>query len=235
MSPTLCPARPTRCRPLATEGGDSTWITRSTAPMSMPSSRLEVATTAGSLPGLQRLLDVGALLPGHRPVVRPRDRELRAIVTVERRPVVGELVEPAAQPLGQPARVREHDRGLVLLDQVKHPLLDVRPDRPARHRVVAGRLAVRASGLCAVSRSLMSSTGTTTSSSIRFALAAAPPSPGRAPPRNAATTSGGRTVADSPIRCAAASSCRAARPAVPATAPGARRACCPRPRAPRRR
>ncbi len=49
-SPTLCPARPVRCSPLATDGGDSTWMTRSTAPMSMPSSRLEVATTAGSLP-----------------------------------------------------------------------------------------------------------------------------------------------------------------------------------------
>ena len=34
----------------ATLGGDSTWTTRSTAPMSMPSSRLEVATTAGSRP-----------------------------------------------------------------------------------------------------------------------------------------------------------------------------------------
>ncbi len=51
-SPTLCPARPVRCSPLATEGGDSTWMTRSTAPMSMPSSRLEVATTAGSVPAL---------------------------------------------------------------------------------------------------------------------------------------------------------------------------------------
>ena len=34
-------------------GGDSTWMTRSTAPMSMPSSRLEVATTAGSRPALR--------------------------------------------------------------------------------------------------------------------------------------------------------------------------------------
>ncbi len=51
-APTWWPARPTRCRPEATEGGDSTWITRSTAPMSMPSSRLEVATTAGSRPAL---------------------------------------------------------------------------------------------------------------------------------------------------------------------------------------
>lgn len=52
-APTWCPARPTRCRPEATDGGDSTWITRSTAPMSIPSSRLEVATTAGSRPALR--------------------------------------------------------------------------------------------------------------------------------------------------------------------------------------
>ncbi|CAM5309380.1 hypothetical protein SGRI78S_01034 [Streptomyces griseus subsp. griseus] len=52
-APTWCPARPTRWRPEATEGGDSTWTTRSTAPMSMPSSRLEVATTAGSRPALR--------------------------------------------------------------------------------------------------------------------------------------------------------------------------------------
>jgi hypothetical protein len=51
-SPTLCPARPTRCSPLATDGGASTCTTRSTAPMSMPSSRLDVATTAGSRPAL---------------------------------------------------------------------------------------------------------------------------------------------------------------------------------------
>ena len=49
-APTWCPARPTRCRPDATDGGDSTCTTRSTAPMSMPSSRLDVATTAGSRP-----------------------------------------------------------------------------------------------------------------------------------------------------------------------------------------
>ena len=42
-----------RCSPLATDGGVSTWITRSTAPMSMPSSRLEVATTAFSRPVLR--------------------------------------------------------------------------------------------------------------------------------------------------------------------------------------
>ncbi len=52
-APTWCPARPTRCSPEATEGGDSTCTTRSTAPMSMPNSRLEVATTAGSRPAFR--------------------------------------------------------------------------------------------------------------------------------------------------------------------------------------
>ena len=52
-SPTWWPARPTRCRALATLGGDSIWMTRSTAPMSMPSSRLLVATTQGSRPRLR--------------------------------------------------------------------------------------------------------------------------------------------------------------------------------------
>jgi ATP-dependent Lhr-like helicase len=51
-SPTWCPARPMRCRPAATLGGDSTCTTRSMAPMSIPSSRLEVATSAGSRPSL---------------------------------------------------------------------------------------------------------------------------------------------------------------------------------------
>ena len=46
------PARPIRCRPRVTDFGDSTWITRSTAPMSIPSSREEVATRQGSWPDL---------------------------------------------------------------------------------------------------------------------------------------------------------------------------------------
>ncbi len=49
-SPILCPARPTRCMPRETDFGDSTWITRSTAPMSIPSSSEDVATRQGSFP-----------------------------------------------------------------------------------------------------------------------------------------------------------------------------------------
>jgi len=51
-SSTPCPARPMRCSPRATDLGDSIWITRSTAPMSMPSSSELVATRHGSSPAL---------------------------------------------------------------------------------------------------------------------------------------------------------------------------------------
>ena len=53
-SPTPWPARPIRWRPAVTDFGDSTWSTRSTAPMSMPSSSDEVATRHGSSPDLSR-------------------------------------------------------------------------------------------------------------------------------------------------------------------------------------
>ncbi len=51
--PTWWLARPMRCMPLATDGGASIWITRSIAPMSMPSSSEEVATSARSRPALR--------------------------------------------------------------------------------------------------------------------------------------------------------------------------------------
>ncbi len=53
-APTWCPARPTRWRPRATEAGDSTSTTRSMAAMSMPSSRVDVATTPRSSPAFSR-------------------------------------------------------------------------------------------------------------------------------------------------------------------------------------
>ena len=49
-SPTWWPARPIRCSPAETACGASTWMTRSTAPISMPSSSDEVATTHLSRP-----------------------------------------------------------------------------------------------------------------------------------------------------------------------------------------
>ena len=48
------PDRPIRCMPLATDGGASIWMTRSMAPMSMPSSSEEVATSPRMSPALSR-------------------------------------------------------------------------------------------------------------------------------------------------------------------------------------
>ena len=75
------------------------------------------------------------------------------------RPLVGQLVEPGGQPLGQPAGVGEHDRRPVRLDQVEHPLLDRRPDRGPR--LGRRRPTPRARRSAGRAR-LMSSTGTTT-------------------------------------------------------------------------
>ena len=94
-------ARPMRCMPLATDGGASICTTRSIAPMSMPSSSDEVATSAGIRPGLQRVLDLDALRARQRAVVRPHDRLAR------------QLVERAGQALGQAAAVDEEQRGAV--------------------------------------------------------------------------------------------------------------------------
>ena len=51
---TACPERPTRCRKLAIERGEPSWQTRSTSPMSMPSSSEAVATRAFSPPCFSR-------------------------------------------------------------------------------------------------------------------------------------------------------------------------------------
>ena len=61
-----------------------------------------------------------------------------------------------------------------------------------------------------VSSSVMSSTGTTTRSSMRLGLGGCTTVTGRVPPRNVATSSTGRTVADRPTRWAGAASPRSA-------------------------
>ena len=64
------PERPTRCRKLAIERGEPSWQTRSTSPMSMPSSSEAVATSAFKLAALQPLLGVEPLLLGQAAVMR---------------------------------------------------------------------------------------------------------------------------------------------------------------------
>ena len=82
--PTWWPARPMRWSPRATDVGDSTWITRSTAPMSIPSSSDEVATIAGQV----------ALLQRSSTSTRARARASRG---VRARSPLGELVQARAR------------------------------------------------------------------------------------------------------------------------------------------
>ena len=141
--------------------------------MSMPSSRLEVATTAGSRPALRSSstrarcsLDTepwwarasSAGPPWPRPSLR---HELGGVSAppagLAGGPFVGDLVEPVAQTLRQAAGVGEHDGRAVGLHQVGDALLDMRPDR--------GPLAPRPGRTSATGEppsSPRSSTGTTT-------------------------------------------------------------------------
>ena len=60
FAPTQWPERPMRCNATAIERGEPSCTTRSTEPMSMPSSSDAVATTARSSPVLQPVLGVEA-------------------------------------------------------------------------------------------------------------------------------------------------------------------------------
>ena len=118
-SSSRCPERPTRWSPAATDFGDSTWMTRSTAPMSIPSSRDEVATRHGIEPRFEQLLDLEPLLARERAVVGSRHLAF------------SELVQPQRKPFREPAAVHEHDRRAMRLDQLQQARIDRRPDRAA--------------------------------------------------------------------------------------------------------
>ncbi len=121
---TTCPARPTRWSPRATFPGDSTWQTRSTAPMSIPSSSEAVATTADELAVLEGLLGGPPLVQAQAAVMGPERRG------PPRRSIVGHgrLVEPAGQLLDHPPVIREDDRRAVL----RGPAPPAYPRSPAR-------------------------------------------------------------------------------------------------------
>ncbi len=128
--PTTCPARPTRWSPRATPPGEPTWQTRSTAPMSIPSSSEAVATTLGNSPRF-RASSVSRRSSWLRlPWCDSGDDPSRRIRVVQGRFRLGQLVEVAGEPLDDPAVVGEDDRRAVLRDQVEQPALDRRPDRP---------------------------------------------------------------------------------------------------------
>ena len=195
----------------------------------MPSSSDEVATSARSRPGLQQVLDLGALRPRQRPVVGAHQRLAR------------QLVERRRQPLGQAPAVDEQQRGAVRPHQLQQPRVDRGPDglhgralrrRPARlldrlahlghvgDRHVHGELEAlglarvhhrdRARRPAAAFRELGVDGG------VGRLLAAPCPAARRdrggvVPPRKRAISSRLRCVADRPMRCSGLSTMRSRR------------------------
>ena len=111
--------------------------------MSIPSSRLDVATIAGSRPSLSASSIASALLARDRAVVGPDEL------------LAGELVEPLGEPFGQPAAVAEDDRRAVRPDELEDPRVDRRPDadprlgaRPPGRRAAPRAAAARRAGSC---------------------------------------------------------------------------------------
>ena len=185
------PARPMRCMPLATDGGDSTWMTRSIAPMSMPSSSDDVATSARSRPAFRsssirsrcsRAIEPWCACTSSSPAssftafaMRSARRRLLTKMSVERC-----------------SRISSRRRGWIagqMLDRAS-----ARDAGPLRISSVS------------VPSFAMSSTGTSTRSSSCLLWPASTIFTGRGPsalkpPRNRATSSSGRCVAESPMRC----------------------------------
>ena len=145
-----------RCRPRATDLGDSICSTRSTAPMSMPSSSEEVATRHGSAPAFSSsstfVRSSRASEPWCARAISTGCGAVLALLVLEllRR----ELVQPQRDALGRAAVVDEHDRRGVLAHQPQQLRVDRRPDRGAwsprsgsgRHRVQRVRARPPAAG-----------------------------------------------------------------------------------------
>ena len=218
-SPTWWPARPMRCSPDATDGGDSTCTTRSTAPMSMPSSSDEVATTARSRPDLRassiiarRSLDTDPWCAIARSAGAPRVTSDGTMTCAGGRDggsgsapgSVSSAWISLSRAVSRSARRRELTNTIVERCAVTRSTtcrstcgqIDPWPAVPAG-AVTPGAVAVR---------SVMSSTGTRTVRSKRLSEPGATTATGRSPARNRATSCGGRTVADNPTRWAGASS-----------------------------
>ena len=113
--PSEWPARPTRCRRVAIERVAPTWTTRSTSPMSMPSSSDAVATSARSDPALSR-----------RSASSRRSFDEAAVVAGDGL-LAQDLRELRGDALGHLARVHEHECRAVLAHQLGQAAVDLLP------------------------------------------------------------------------------------------------------------
>ena len=202
----VCPERPTRCRSVAMRCGEPIWQTRSTWPMSMPSSSDAVATSALQRAGLQPRFGVEPLLLRQAAVVRGD------------RLVAEPLAQVPRHPLRHAPRVDEHQRRAMRCDQLRRGGRST----PPRPRATSPLRAASAA-----SRRRDPSRGDALRRRSAHGSGSAPCRRGTArPPRSASASPTGR--------CAAAAARRPAAGAR-ATARGARRAACRSPRGSRRR
>ena len=225
-SPTWWPARPTRWRALATLGGDSIWMTRSTEPMSMPSSRLLVATTQGRRPRLRSSsmiarcsLDTepwwALAMTASTPLLCPD-----CAITWAGGPPASAGRSASVSRAGSCSRAVARSAAISLRRAVsrsasRRELAKTIVERCCSTRSTTcsstwGQMLVDrpgspdSSSYC--SGMVMSSTGTTTRRSHSLVLGGATISTGWVPPRKRATSSRGRTVALRPMRWAGFSS-----------------------------
>jgi len=123
---TAWPERPTRCSSAAIERVEPSWHTRSTSPMSIPSSSDAVATSARSSPRFRRCSASRRCSRARLPWCA-RDNLL-----------ADALGQVARRALGQTPRIDEDQRGAVLAHQLGEPVVDLLPDF-ARHHRLEGR------------------------------------------------------------------------------------------------
>ena len=177
--------------------------------MSIPSSRLEVATRHGMRPAF-RCSSISTRCSRASEPWCARDRAIAS------RPP-RELVEPEREPLGEPPVVDEHDRRAVLRararaapgrSRARSSARSARSPRSSRRRPGIDRLA--SSRLAPSSR--MSSTGMTTSrsSSLRVPASTSCDLPA-VPATKRPISSSGRCVADRPMRWNGCSTTRSRR------------------------
>ena len=136
--PTRCPDRPTRWSPCDTALGDSSWTTRSTLPISIPSCNDGGPHQRLQAPCLQVLLHLQAGLLGHAAVVRTDRVLVQAAAGRHHALPLGDsvfhqagvlspglggalLVQPVRRALGHATAVGEDQGGPVLPDEVQHP------------------------------------------------------------------------------------------------------------------
>ncbi len=204
--------------PDATVGGASTWTTRSTAPMSMPSSNDDVATTHGSRPDFSSSSTTVRCSRAIDPWCARATTGAVCVVSPDC-PIAsaGKVSSATASSASSLSRA-------VSFSASRREFANTIVERCSRTRSrircsTAGQIDAFCSAPAAepdtspvgCPRTDMSSTGTSTRTSMVLAVFGCTTRTGRPPARNEQTSSTGRTVADSPIRCAGFSSSASSR------------------------